>query len=54
MTQGRREDKCLSARAGKKHARVALKGAARERGPFHYADVLMGASVSSCLSFVCF
>ncbi|CTZ97783.1 hypothetical protein ACIQS8_RS26865 [Escherichia coli] len=54
MTQGRREDKCLSARAGKKRAPVALKGAARERGPFHYADVLMGASVSSCLSFVCF
>lgn len=37
-----------------KSAPVALKGAARERGPFHYADVLMGASVSSCLSFVCY
>lgn len=28
MTQGRREDKCLSASAGKKRAPVALKGAA--------------------------
>ncbi|WP_424256770.1 hypothetical protein ACPF8M_25720 (plasmid) [Escherichia coli] len=46
MTQGRREDKCLSARAGKKRAPVALKGAALTRRPFHYADVLMGASVT--------
>ncbi|EOA7765366.1 hypothetical protein AML08_24345 [Escherichia coli] len=39
---------------GKDRAPVALKGAALTRRPFHYADVLMGASVSSCLSFVCY
>ncbi len=39
MTQGWREDKCPSVRAGKK---LALKGAG--------ADVLMGASVFSDLS----
>ena len=54
MTQGRREDKCLSARAGKKRVPVALKEAALTRRPFHYADVLMGASVFSDLSFVCY
>ncbi len=31
-----------------------LKGAALTRRPFHYADVLMGASVFSDLSFVCY
>lgn len=30
------------------------KGAALTRRPFHYADVLMGASVFSDLSFVCY
>lgn len=54
MTQGWREDKCPSVRAGKKRAPVALKGAALTRRPFHYADVLMGASVFSDLSFVCY
>lgn len=37
-----------------KTAPVALKGAALTRRPFHYADVLMGASVFSDLSFVCY
>ncbi len=41
-------------RAIRDTAPVALKGAALTRRPFHYADVLMGASVSSCLSFVCY
>ena len=54
MTQGRREDKCLSARAGKKRAPVALKGAALTRRPFHYADVLLWAFVFSDLSFACY
>ncbi|MFQ0508489.1 hypothetical protein ACH664_00125, partial [Klebsiella pneumoniae] len=39
---------------GKNRAPVALKGAALTRRPFHYADVLMGASVFSDLSFVCY
>ncbi|END7606078.1 hypothetical protein ABMU73_005373 [Escherichia coli] len=39
---------------GKDRAPVALKGAALTRSPFHYADVLMGASVFSDLSFVCY
>ncbi len=30
------------------------EGAALTRRPFHYADVLMGASVFSDLSFVCY
>ena len=54
MTQGRREDKCLSARAGKKRAPVVLKGAALTRRPFHYAEILLWASVFSDLSFVCY
>ncbi|WP_237708217.1 hypothetical protein [Escherichia sp. TW09308] len=54
MTPGRREDKCPSARAGKNRAPVALKGAALTRRPFHYADILMGTSVFSDLSFVCY
>ena len=54
MTQGRREDKCLSARAGKKRAPVALKEAALTRRLLHYSDVLLWASVFSDLSFVCY
>ncbi|ENB92120.1 hypothetical protein ECP02994383_5144, partial [Escherichia coli P0299438.3] len=39
---------------GKDSTPVALKGAALTRRPFHYADVLLCASVFSCLSFVCY
>jgi len=39
---------------GKDRAPVALKGGALTRRPFHYADVLMEASVFSDLSFVCY
>ncbi|EIV4431539.1 hypothetical protein L8087_004394, partial [Salmonella enterica] len=38
----------------KDRAPVALKGAALTRRPFHYADILLCASVSSCLSFICY
>lgn len=44
---------CLPA-TGKDRAPVALGGAALTRRPSHYADVLMGASVFLCLSFVCY
>ncbi|EFB9349430.1 hypothetical protein E5C98_23845 [Escherichia coli] len=33
---------------------VSLKGAALTRRPFHYADVLLWASVFSDLSFACY
>ncbi|EHN95495.1 hypothetical protein [Escherichia coli] len=36
-------------RREKKHAPVALEGAALTRRPFHYADILMCASVFSSL-----
>lgn len=54
MTPGRRGDKCPSAPPGKDRAPVALKGAALTRRPFHYADVLLWASVFSDLSFACY
>ncbi len=54
MTQaGGRINARLSA-PGKDSTPVALKGAALTRRPFHYADVLLCASVFSCLSFVCY
>ena len=54
MTQGWREDKCPSVRAGKKPRAGGAERGALTRRPFHYADVLMGASVFSDLSFVCY
>lgn len=54
MTPGRRRINARLPAPGKDRAPVALKGAALTRRPFHYADVLMGASVFSDLSFVCY
>ncbi|EFJ1100669.1 hypothetical protein G3823_005597, partial [Escherichia coli] len=50
---GGRINACLPA-PGKDRAPGALKGAALTRRPFHYADVLLCASVFSCLPFVCY
>ncbi|MDA6284276.1 hypothetical protein OSK48_24480, partial [Escherichia coli] len=52
-TQGGRINARLPA-PGKDRAPVALKGAALTRRPFHYAEILLWASVFSDLSFVCY